>query len=164
MMRNLRLRSALLVPMWLGSALLGTAALSGCEAVAAGDDFTQAYDSYLNKCASCHAPGAAGATAGIETTLDFSTADAARASLKTGSAAGLTGNQAACNGVPFVVAGKPEQSLLMAVLDENVRQNLDLASHAGCDGTAATDMTIRVGGADADAIAKVRAWITAGAE
>ncbi len=146
------------------AALLATlVAAAGCEAVAAGDDFTVAYDGYLNKCASCHSPG--NQPSGAESSLDFSTADTARASLKGGSAAGLVGNQAACNGVPFVVAGKPGESLVMAVLDETVRQNFDNASAAGCDGSGAiSDMTVRVGGSDADAIAKLRAWIEAGAE
>ena len=139
------------------------ASVAGCEASAGGgDDFTQAYDSYLNKCSSCHAPGADGANTGTESSLDFSTVDTARATLR-GSAKGLTGNQAACNDVPFVVAGKPEQSLLMATLDADVRKNLDIAGKAGCDADGVSDMTIRVGGPDADAISKLRTWIADGA-
>ncbi len=135
----------------------------GCEATAgSGDDFTQAYDSYLNKCANCHAPGVDGKTSTTESSLDFSTVDTARSTLK-GSAKGLTGNQAACNDVPFVVPGKPEQSLVMAVLDADVRKGFDIAGKAGCDADGVTDMTIRVGGPDADAIAKLRTWIADGA-
>ncbi len=62
------------------AALLATlVAAAGCEAIAAGDDFTAAYDGYLNKCASCHSPG--NQPSGAETSLDFSTADTARATL-----------------------------------------------------------------------------------
>lgn len=145
------------------AAIALAAATAGCETSAAtGDDFTQAYDSYLNKCASCHAPNAAGKTTGTESSLDFSTVDTARATLK-GSAKGLTGNQAACNDVPLVVAGKPEQSLVMAALDADVRKNFDIAGKAGCDVDGVSDMTIRVGGPDADAISKLRTWIADGA-
>jgi hypothetical protein len=142
---------------------LAALALTGCEAVGAGDDFSAAYEGYLNKCASCHAPDAAGKGPGTETSLDFSTEAAARASIQGGNAAGLTGNFAGCNGTPFVVAGNPDQSLIIAVLDEDVRQNFDLSSHSGCNKDSISDMTKWVGGPDADAIAKLKAWVQAGA-
>ena len=140
-----------------------TAISAGCETIGASDEFTEAYDGYLNKCASCHAPAAPGATAGTESSLDFSTVDTARASMRGGKAKGLTGNFASCNSVAFVVAGQPAQSLLMAVLDEDVRQNFDTPGHSGCDSSAISDMTIRVGGPDATAIAQLKTWIENGA-
>ncbi len=149
-----------------GLALL--AALSATPLVACvpeldgGDDFTQAYDSWLHKCSACHTPAASSAVPGTESSLDFSSADKARASLR-GGAKGLTGNFAGCNDVAFVVPGKPEQSLLMAAIDSDARATFDVAGKPGCSSDAISDMAIKVGGPDTVAIAKVRAWIAAGA-
>src|SRR4051812_2723477 len=69
------------------------------------------YATYLQGCANCHAPGAPGRTSDTETTLDFSTSAKGYQTVTTGMAAGLVGNQAACNGVAFISAGHPAQSL-----------------------------------------------------
>ena len=146
--------------------VLGALVLPGCETEpgAAGDDFSVAYDGYLNKCANCHAPQAPGKASDTEKTLDFTSVDTAKSTLATGKASGLVGNPAACNGVPFVVAGKPGQSLIVAVLDADVRTTFDLPSHPNCDNDAITDMGLKVGGGpDAVALDALKSWITAGA-
>ena len=87
----------------------GLAALqAGCgsDPVDDGDDevdaFTRIYESpEFQKCGGCHAPGAAGRVAGIESTQNWSTRDSAYASLK-GMASGMIGNFASCNGVPLL--------------------------------------------------------------
>ncbi len=143
----------------------------GCEAVdpdAGGDveaTFTSLYGDYLSNCAQCHAAGAAGATApGIEKTLEFGTKATALATLTTGAASGLVGNQSACNGAPLVVAGKPGESLALAVIDESTRQAFDLAGQPGCDKDAISDMTLKTGGAPSDAfVTAFKQWITDGA-
>ncbi len=149
-------------------ALIVLAALSvaGCETeLTSGDEFSQTYDSYLSGCANCHAPSAPGKTSDTEQALDFSTAETARTTLRTGVATGLTGNPSACNGVPFVVAGKPNQSLLLAVLDADARKTFDLPSHPNCDNDAITDMAVKVGGApNSIDLDNLKTWITNGAE
>lgn len=135
--------------------------LVGCEAEGGGDEFDTTYTNYLSKCAGCHAPDAPGKGSDTEKNLDFTTAETARQTLSTGKAAGLVGNPAGCNGVPFVVAGKPEQSLIIAVLDQDARKLFDLPSHPNCDNDAITDMALKVGGApEATDLAALKTWIT----
>jgi hypothetical protein len=150
------------------SRTLALAALGLLAACGAGVDsptpvepkFASLYSNYLNRCANCHAVGAPGRTSDIETTLDFSTAAKAYASLG-GSAAGLSGNQAACNGVAFVVSGHPEKSLLVAALDSSTRSAF---SSGACDQDGVTDETVKQGGApSAEWVAALKQWITSGA-
>lgn len=118
------------------------------------------YGTYLNKCANCHAPGAPGRTSDIEATLDFSTA-AKGLSTASGSASGLSGNQLACNGVQFVVAGHPEQSLLVAALDSPTRTSFTSGS---CNQDGVTDETVKQGAPpSAEWVAALKLWITNGA-
>jgi hypothetical protein len=114
----------------------------------------------LNKCANCHAPGAPGRTSDIETSLDFSTAAKGLASVG-GSAAGLTGNFLACNSVKFVVAGHPEQSLLVAALDSPTRASF---ASGTCDQDGIADMTVKQGTTPgAEWLTALKQWITSGA-
>lgn len=145
--------------------LVGAATLGGCEVEPPGDDFDTAYAGLLNKCSQCHAPGAPGGGGDEEKSLDFTSVVTARETLSTGKASGLVGNTAACNGVPFVVAGKPEQSLVVAALDQNARKLFDLPSHPNCDNDAISDMALKLGGdVDAASLDALKAWITAGAK
>ena len=146
-----------------------TGDITGDETGDAGTpSFTTLYDGYLVDCATCHALDPAtgdvigpGATDDIEGTLDFTDRDTAYASLQ-GSASGLVGNQEACNDVAFIGATS-ETSMLMAVLDEDVRLAFD-AGTAGCDSDALTDMALRVGyDPGAAYLADLAAWIDAGA-
>ena len=146
-------------------ALLVPLALSGCGA---GTDSTtppepkwsSLYATYLNKCANCHAPGAPGRTSDIEATLDFSTAAKGFTSVG-GVASNLTGNQATCNGVRFVVAGHPEQSLLVASLDSPTRTSF---VSGACDQDGVTDETVKQGSApSAEWMTALKQWITSGA-
>lgn len=130
-----------------------------------GDDdmFTTLYKSTsFQTCAGCHAPNAPGKTADTEATQDWSTRDTAYSSLK-GMASGLMGNFTGCNGVPFL-GTTPETSLLVATLDDTVRQNFVLADHTDCNVDAISDMTLKIGGplaaADLDLL---KEWISAGA-
>jgi hypothetical protein len=135
-----------------------------------GDDdpsaatFTSIYNSTeFKKCRDCHAPGAPGRTAGIETTQNWSTKEAAYTAIKTGKAMGLTGNFSGCNGVPLI-GSTADSSLLVAALDEDVRADFMSTSAAGCDGDAISDMTLKIGGAvSASTLSRLKAWIAAGA-
>lgn len=125
--------------------------------------FAGLYSGYFQNCAQCHAPGAPGRTSDIEATLNFATEAEAHQSITQGSASGLVGNQQACNGVRFLGASY-ETSLVVAVLDENVRHGFSLASHPGCDADAISDMTVKVGyPPSASFLHNLAAWIEAGA-
>src|SRR5688572_7952486 len=92
-----------------------------------GDAFTAIYESdEFQECSGCHAPGAPGRVDGTETTQNWSTRDTAYSSLQ-GNAAGLIGNFEGCNGVPFL-GDSAQQSLLVAVFDEDVRASFELAA------------------------------------
>jgi len=145
----------------------GSDVLGGTDAgsdTSASTGLAALHDSYLKHCANCHAPGAPGATSGTETSLNFSTVETTRRTLK-GQAAGLTGNQQGCNGVPFLGATW-QDSLLAAVLDENLRPNFVAPGHPECNGAtgAVSRMDIRISEPmPASFLADLRAWIEAGA-
>jgi hypothetical protein len=126
--------------------------------------FSSLFGSYLNQCGSCHAPGAPGRTSDIEQTLDFSTVQTAYTTLTTGKALGLTGNQQSCNMTPFIVSGKPAQSLLVATLDGPTRVAFDLPASPSCDSSAISDETVKVGSApSAEFVVALKEWITGNA-
>lgn len=123
--------------------------------------FSALYANYLSECVQCHAAGAPGRTPDIETSLDFSTQKTAYQTLRSGSAKGLTGAKAVCNGVAFVVPGSPAQSLLVAVLDPTARTSFAIGA---CNANAITDEAAKVGTPpSAGFVAALRAWIVAGA-
>lgn len=126
------------------------------------DAFTRIYQSpTFQKCSECHAPGAPGRVAGIESTQNWSTRDAAYASLK-GMASGLTGNFAGCNGVPLL-GSNADTSLLVAALDEDTRDNFT-SDKPDCNSDAISDMTLKLGApVPAALLAQLKAWINAGA-
>ena len=126
--------------------------------------FTSLYGDYFGNCKQCHAPGAPGRTSDIETTLDFSSKATAYTTIKTGMAAGLTGNKTMCNGVPFL-GTTPAKSLLLAVIDQPTRQAIDLSpQYPGCDIDTITDGTVKVGKQPSTAfLAALETWITNGA-
>jgi len=88
-------------------------------------------------------------------TLDFTSVDTAYSTISSGQASGLIGNQEACNGAYFV-GTSPETSLIMAVLDEDIRAGFSLDGNPGCDGDAISDMTLKVGYAPSDAFLALR--------
>ena len=141
-----------------------TSGETGDLAVTVTPHFGSLYGDYLSTCKQCHAPGAPGRTLDTEQSLDFTTRSTAYTTLTTKLAAGLVGNQLACNDVPFLVAGQPSQSLLVAVLDATVRQAFDRPAAPGCDVDAISDETVKVGSAPSAAfLAALSDWITAGA-
>ena len=83
----------------------------------------------------------------------------------TARASGMTGNQAGCNGVPFIQPDKPAMSLVVAAIDSSTRKAFDLASNPSCDQNAISDMTIaKVGKApSAEFLAALKTWIQNGA-
>lgn len=122
------------------------------------------HGAYLKHCAQCHAPGAPGATSETEKSLDFSTVESTRRTLK-GQAMGLMGNQQGCNGVAFLGATY-SQSLLAAVLDQDLRPAFMAPRHPECNGAtgAVSAMEIRVGvPMPSRFLGDLRAWIDAGA-
>lgn len=153
--------------------------LAGCGALAPGSDlggggdmgsagvtphFSSLMGDYLSNCASCHAPNAPGRTSTTEMTLDFSSNATAYQTITTGMASGLSGNQMACNGVPFLTSGMPAQSLIVATLDQSVRAAFDLTASPNCDATAISDETVKVGSAPSTAfLGALEQWIQNGA-
>jgi hypothetical protein len=135
-------------------------AVGGVTGGGAGS-FDSVYTTVLAKnCKSCHGPSAPGNNPGTtESSLDFTTADTAYATLK-GAAAGLTGNFSACNGVPFVVPGNAGASLLMASIDSTTRKAF---SSGGCNKDSVAAMESRSGTLTAVQIEAVRSWINGGA-
>jgi len=110
----------------------------------ATDPFGDLYaSSVLQMCSDCHAPGAPGFVQGTEATQDWSTRNTAFSSLQ-GNASGLEGNFAGCNGVPLIGATS-STSLLIAVLDADVRASFSLAAFPACTADAIADETLRVG-------------------
>lgn len=127
-----------------------------------GATFTSIYESdQFQECAGCHAPGAPGRVEGIEETQDWSTRTTAFQSLQ-GNASGLIGNFAGCNGVPFI-GDSAEQSLLVAVFDEDVRAAFDDPSAPDCNADSISDETLKVGPLPSSLLADLKAWIDAGA-
>jgi len=126
--------------------------------------FTSLYGDYFTNCKQCHTPTAPGRTPDIEQTLDFTSRSTALTTLKTGMASGLVGNQADCNGVPFI-ASTPGMSLLVAVIDQPTRQAIDLPPpHAKCDGDAISDETAKVRSQPSAAfVTALKTWISSGA-
>jgi hypothetical protein len=160
-------RLAILLAMALGGCTTTTGdsgdATGGDSSGDPGAHFSSLYSNYLNNCSQCHAPGAVGATSSTEKSLDFSTAATAYSTL-TGKATGLSGNQQACNGVPFIVSGKPGSSLLVAVLDSGTRSAFDYSGTPGCDNNAISDMAFKTGKTPSAAfIAALKTWIQNGA-
>ena len=128
-----------------------------------GPHFSSLYADYLSNCAGCHAPGAVGQTSSTEKTLDFSSEAAAYSSLM-GNASGLSGNQQACNGVAFVVKGKPQSSLVVATLDSATRTAFDVSTSPGCDANAISDMVFKTGKSPSAAfISALKTWVQNGA-
>lgn len=127
-----------------------------------GDAFTAIYESNeFQECSGCHAPGAPGYVDGTETTQNWSTRDTAHSSLQ-GNAAGLIGNFEGCNGAPLV-GNSAQQSLLVAVFDEDVRASFELPAFPDCTADAITDETLRVGALPAALLQDLKDWVDAGA-
>jgi cytochrome c5 len=134
----------------LALACLAATCLTGCPAEEPGgadagpaDTFTMLYQTIGGTCRGCHAEGAIGAPVGTEATQDWTTVESARASLR-GTASGLMGNFAGCNGVPLL-GDTPETSLLVASLDEDVRAEFSLAEFPDCNTDAISDMELKIG-------------------
>lgn len=125
--------------------------------------FTSLYNDYFSTCKSCHSPAGPGRTSDTEQTLDFTTRSTAFTTITGGTASGLMGNPAGCNGVPFVGA-TAATSLILAVLDEPTRAAFDLNGHASCDMDTITDETAKVGSAPStEFIASLKTWLAGGA-
>ncbi len=136
------------------AALLAPAGGCGEEDVVPGDDggvrdmgtsaptFDDLYaSSTLQMCADCHAPGADGFVQGTEATQDWSTRETAFSSLQ-GNASGLEGNFAGCNDVPLIGATS-DTSLIIAVLDPDVRADFSVEGFPNCNADAIPDETLR---------------------
>lgn len=126
-------------------------------------DFGSIYSSAaFQECSGCHAPDAPGRTQGTEATQDWSTEASARRTLR-GSASGLIGNFEGCNGVPLL-GSSSSQSLLVAALDFDVRQNFELSAFPDCTGDAIADQTNNIMASLSDGLLQdLKDWIDAGA-
>jgi len=150
--------------LFLAAALL--ASLTACETAGKVEPkFSSLYGDYFSNCKQCHAAGALGKTSETEKSLDFSSSAKAYATLTGGSATGLVGNQADCNGVPFIQKGDPAHSLVVAALDAGARQAFDLAGNPNCDASAISDMTVKVNKTPStEFLSALKTWITNGAQ
>jgi len=137
--------------------------LDAVEGVGGDGTFTSLYAGHFQRCKACHADGALGFNPDkTERTLDFTTQESAYTSLH-GTASGLTGNQAPCNGVRFLGATAGE-SLIVAVMDEDVRAAYDNPAAPDCNADTITDVNVLTGvSAPAGWLADLKAWIDAGA-
>ena len=155
----------------LAAAALATVSLqiAGCsaaeDAVTGGTSssgFDAVYTGVIGKnCNGCHGTSAPGYNPGeTESSLDFTSADAAYNSLK-GQSTGLTGNFAACNGKAFVVAGDASKSLLMASIENATRKAY---ANGACTSASVSAMESRGGALTAAQVSLVRDWINAGAK
>ncbi len=158
----------LVATVWICAALVACGAedlLDGPDGGMEEDTFTMIFNSStFQRCGGCHAPGAPGfdPAIGTEASQDWSSRNNAIMSLR-GNASGLTGNVADCNGVPFI-GDTPETSLLVAVLDEDVRRDFSLDGFAGCDGDAITDMNLKLPSPiSAAELGLLKQWISDGA-
>ena len=126
--------------------------------------FSSLYADYFQNCKSCHTPDGPGRASDTEMTLDFTSQATAHTTITTGMAAGLMGNFAGCNGVPFVQGTSPSMSLLLASLDQPTRNAYDNPSFPDCDMDAIADQTLKVGTQPSAAfIAALKQWLADGA-
>ena len=115
----------------------------------------------VSECVDCHAPGADGFVDGVEATQNWSDIETAYASLQ-GTAPGLIGNFQGCNDVPLI-GDSPETSLLVAVLDEDVRAEFSLPDYPDCNADGIADMSLKISGdVDEVELEMLKAWISAG--
>jgi hypothetical protein len=154
-------RNAALVLLCILAGACSEALVDSSDGGTDADAFAEIYaTATFQMCQDCHAPGAPGATAGTETTQDWSSSSAAYNSLK-GKAAGLIGNFAGCNGVPFV-SSTANTSLLVAVFDPNVRASFSDSGHPNCKAAAITDETLRVGSVPPGVLQDLKDFIDGG--
>lgn len=124
-----------------------------------GVTFSSLYGGYFQNCTVCHTPDAPGRTSSTETALDFTSESTALATISEGVATGLSGNEAGCNGVPFV-GDSPETSLIVASIDETVRASFSVSGFPDCTAESIADMTLKSGGApDAQFVTDLKQWI-----
>ena len=146
-------------------------ALMGCDAEV-GDlvedldssQFAAVYNSPgFASCSNCHTPDAPGKVEGTENTQDWTDQDTAYAALQ-GTASGLIGNFEGCNGVPFI-GDTVETSLIVAALDQDVRDNFAHPDFPNCTPEAISNMQLKVGGTVTDDdLNALKTWIENGAQ
>lgn len=146
---------------------LGAGVDAGADSGVAADaavnvpSFTSLYDAMSPLCSGCHAPGAPGRISGTELTLDFTNRATAYQSITTGTASGLAGVYAACNGVPLAGASAGD-SLILAALDSATRDAFNVAAFPACD-TASISRHEALGRAgDLSYIPDLIGWLTGG--
>ena len=156
--------------MGVGMGLLAMAVL-GCDAETEDvlgepgeSQFAAVYDSPgFASCSNCHAPDAPGKVDGTENTQDWTDQDSAYAALQ-GTASGLIGNFEGCNGVPFI-GDTVETSLIVAALDQDVRDNFSHPDFPNCTPEAISNMQLKVGGTITEEdLTALKTWIENGAQ
>lgn len=125
--------------------------------------FQGLYDSYLKSCADCHYEGSEAESNQVRD-FDFSSADKAYASLT--SRVNVQRDSSCLSlGLDYVVAGKPNQSYLLAVLDQSTNEGFSSATGSNCQ---PLDHTVGLGGPAANPssgiISGLKTWISEGAK
>jgi cytochrome c553 len=149
---------------WRGLALavvIGIAACSSEKTKETEATFDSIYSSYLKSCADCHTAGSTAERDDVPG-LDMTTADTAYQSLA--KYVNLP-RRNGCNNLKYVVAGKPEQSFLLAIMDRETNEKFLDAASTEC---APAKHTSNLGGPantpSAATISSIKTWITNGAK
>lgn len=152
---NKRSKSLLLFTSLVCALTLAAILLFRCGDLLEQDPFARAYNSYLKDCSQCHKPGTSQYQ---DVNLDMSTESKAKTSLR--SAADIPAKPN-CTGLPFVVPGDPDNSMLMAVLDDSLRAAYT-ANNGGCPPLDIVSMGSFP--PDASTLSDIRTWISEGAQ
>jgi hypothetical protein len=123
--------------------------------------FQALYDSYLKKCSDCHVAG--NEAENSVPNFDFSSADRAYESLTAN--VNVPRSESCLNlNLPYVVAGQPSQSYLLAILDEGTNDGYEAATSSSC---SPLKHTAAFGGVaavpSAGVVAGLKTWISEGA-
>ena len=147
----MKMRVTIFFRLLLCASFLFLGSCSKDDGSSSSSSFDPIYSTYFVTCKNCHL--GSGSTG---TVLDFSTADAAYASLVGKTA--LSPSSSSCAGAQFVVTSAPDTSYLLGTLDVSLQGSGNFQSLPGCtpDTTHTTYLT-------AQEIAAVKSWISGGA-
>lgn len=141
--------------------VLGIVACSSEKTKETEANFESIYSSYLKTCADCHTAGSTAERDDVPG-FDMATVDTAYQSL---SQYVKLPRRNGCSNLRFVVAGKPEQSFLLAIMDRDTNENFPAAASTDC---APAKHTTNLGGPattpSAATVSSIKTWISNGAK